>query len=228
MKELFSIFNINLTREQIEKFNEFALILEENNKIFNLTSIKEGKETLIKHFLDSSIGVDIFKHNSTIIEIGSGGGFPSVPLMILRDDLKFTLVEATEKKCKYLEKVKLSLGLNCKIINERAEVLGKNDLYRHLFDYSTARAVARLNVLCEYCLPFLKVGGSFIAYKGESNEEVSEAENAIKILGGKLDYVKKYTLPEGCGNRSIIKIDKINLTPVVYPRGNGKERKKPL
>ena len=102
MKELFSIFNINLTREQIEKFNEFALILEENNKIFNLTSIKEGKETLIKHFLDSSIGVDIFKHNSTIIEIGSGGGFPSVPLMILRDDLKFTLVEATEKKCKYL------------------------------------------------------------------------------------------------------------------------------
>ena len=172
--------------------------------------------------------MDFFKHNSTIVEIGSGGGFPSVPLMILRNDLKFTLVEATEKKCIYLEKVRAALDLNCNILNERAEVLGKNPLYRQKFDYATARAVARLNVLCEYCLPFVKIGGSFIAYKGEANEEIKEAENSVKVLGGKIDSIKRYSLPEEEGDHCLIKIDKKISTPDIYPRGNGKERKRPL
>ena len=229
MTDLFLSIGISLSDEQKEKFKIFESLLEENNKIFNLTSIKAGRETYIKHFFDCVYAVDKFKNNSTVIEIGSGGGFPSVPLMIMRKDLKFTLLEATEKKCKYLEKVKTALSLNCEIINGRAEEIGKIDLYRGFFDHATARAVARLNVLSEYCLPFVKVGGSFIAYKGgDCEEEINEAKNAIRILGGRKAEEIKYSLPENSGNRTVIIIEKILKTPLTYPRGNGKERKSPI
>ena len=161
--------------------------------------------------------------------MGSGGGFPSVPLKIARDDLDFTLIEATGKKCSYLKTIGKELGFeNFEVLNGRAEELGKKEEYREKFDIVTARAVAGLNVLCEYCLPFVKIGGIFVAYKGEAEEEIKEAENAIKVLGGKIETVKDFILSKKSGRRNIIVIKKVSKTPSLYPRGNGKERKNPL
>jgi 16S rRNA (guanine527-N7)-methyltransferase len=167
--------------------------------------------------------------NSSVIEIGSGGGFPSIPLMIVRNDLKFTLLEATGKKCIFLKEALKALKItDCEVLNGRAEDFGKDNAFREKFDHSTARAVARLNSLCEYCLPFIKVDGSFIALKGNAEEEINESKNAVKVLGGKISKVKTYELPFEEGNRTVIEITKINKTPSLYPRGNGKERKNPL
>lgn len=228
MDEIFRKNGVYLSDESAEKFKVFADLLEKFNALYNITAIKSGEETYIKHFFDSVKGERFFKENSSVIEIGSGGGFPSVPLMIVRGDLKFTLVESTLKKCEFLEKARQILKLNCVIINERAEILGKSPEYREKFDHATARAVAKLNILSEYCLPFVKKGGSFIAYKAKAEEETEEAKNAVNILGGKITEKENYDLPKNMGERTIIKIEKISLTPKEYPRGNGKERKKPL
>lgn len=212
-----------------EQLSLFYKLLAETNKITNLTSITEEKEVFIKHFLDSLLGVFAFKKGADVIEIGSGGGFPSIPLKIARPDLTFTLVESTGKKCDFLRSAVDKLELRgVKILNIRAEEGGKDKNLREKFDVACARAVARLNTLCEYCLPFVKVGGAFVAYKGDAAEEIEEAENAIKILGGRIKNVSVFELPDGAGKRNIIEIEKIKPTPSLYPRGNGKERKKPL
>lgn len=229
MKELFKDYGINLNDENEKKLGLFYDFLNEYNKKVNLTSITEEKEVWIKHFLDSVIGEKFFEKNSSVIEIGSGGGFPSIPLKIIRSDLSFTLCDSTGKKCEYLKEAVKSLGLeNVEVVCARAEDLGKNPVYREKFDVVTARAVARLNTLSEYCLPLCKVGGKFVAYKGEASEEIKEAVNAVEILGGKISAVEKTELPFGSGERNIVVIDKIKKTPPSYPRGNGKERKKPL
>ena len=163
-----------------------------------------------------------------VAEIGSGGGFPSLPLKLIRDDLKFVLIESTGKKCNHLNEAIQKLNLkDMQVFCGRAEDLSKDVKYREKFDCSVARAVARLNTLCEYCLPFVKVGGYFIAYKGDCDEEVLEAEKAIKILGGKLERVEKYLLPDG-DKRALVIIKKVAPTPLKYPRGQGKERKSPI
>ena len=210
------------------KFENFKnLLLEYNNK-FNLTAITDEKDIYIKHFLDCIAGNMFFKHGASVVEIGSGGGFPSVPLKLLRDDLSFTLIESTGKKCGYLETVVDKLDLSCvKVVNERAEVLGKDKNYREKFDVATARAVARLNILAEYCLPFVKVGGLFIAYKGDSPDEIEEAKKAFEILGGEIEKVEKYELTNG-EKRTLVVVRKVKRTPEKYPRGQGKERKSPL
>ena len=166
--------------------------------------------------------------NSSVIEIGSGGGFPSIPLMIVREDLKFNLLEATGKKCLFLKEVIKKLNLKAEVLNGRAEDFGKDKKYREKFDHATARAVARLNVLLEYCMPFVKKGGTFIALKGNAEEEIKEGKNAIKILGGEIKQIKFYTLPLEEANRTLINIEKTSNTPSQYPRGNGRERKSPL
>ncbi|MBQ9781588.1 MAG: 16S rRNA (guanine(527)-N(7))-methyltransferase RsmG [Clostridia bacterium] len=228
MREIFKEKNVILTDKQIEDFLSFKDLLIFYNKMFNLTTITEEKEIYIKHFLDSALSKDYFKENSSVIEIGSGGGFPSIPLKILRRDLKFTLVESTGKKCSFLKEVVKNLKLdNVEVLNARAEDLGKDKKYREKFDHVTARAVARLNTLCEYCIPFIKVGGSFIALKGGLEEEIEESKSAVKILGGKIEKIEKYDLLNE-GQRTIIKIEKIEKTDLKYPRGNGKERKNPL
>lgn len=229
MRNLFLSLGIDLKEEKISKFNSFATHLKEVNEVMNLTTITADREMWIKHFLDSAIGKDFFEKGCNCLEVGSGGGFPSVPLKILRDDINFTLVESTGKKCEYLKGVGKLLGFDgFEVICERAEVLSKLSEHRERYLAVTARAVARLNTLCEYCLPFVKVGGVFIAYKGEAKDELKEAENAIKILGGKIKTIKEYDLPDGAGKRNLIVIEKIKNTPPQYPRGNGKERKKPL
>ena len=211
-----------------ERFDTFKEILKEHNKMYNLTSVCDDEGIYFKHFLDSVAGEEYFKAGASVAEIGSGGGFPSIPLKIVRDDLKFTLVESTGKKCNYLNTVvdKLALG-GVKVLNVRAEEGARDGDLREKFDVCCARAVARLNTLAEYCLPFVKVGGRFIAYKGDCEAEIDEAANAFKVLGGELEKVVRYDL-ENCGARTLVIVKKVRSTPTGYPRGQGKERKQPL
>ena len=219
----------NLSEKQRELLKKFFKILVEENEKINLTSITEEKEVYIKHFEDSLSGAEFFPDGAKVIEIGSGGGFPSIPLKIAREDLKFILLEATGKKCEYLKRTGAKLGFkNFEVLNGRAEDYGKNPLYREKFDVATARAVARLNSLAEYCVPFVKVGGFFIAYKGDAEEEIKEAEKAIKVLGCEKVEEKTFELSENHGKRSVIVYKKVKKTPTEYPRGNGKEKKSPI
>lgn len=228
LKEKALKYGLKLTEEEVKKFEIFREMLKKYNNEFNLTAICDDEGINEKHFIDSLLGVEMFTKNSTVAEIGSGGGFPSLPLKIVREDLSFTLIEATGKKCRYLEKVINELGLkNMTVINGRAEEIGKYPAYRERFDHATARAVASLNILSEYCMPFVKTGGSFIAYKGNADAEIEEGRNAVKILGGEIGRIKCAELSDG-SERKIIEIVKKSKTPVLYPRGNGKERKKPL
>lgn len=213
----------------VEKFNFFAELLKEYNKKYNLTSITEEREVKYKHFIDSLAGESFFFSGANVLEVGSGAGFPSLPLKIVREDLQFTLVESTGKKCEFLKTAVKELGLNgVELVNARAEELAHDEHYREKFDVCCARAVARLNTLCEYCIPFVKVGGSMIAYKGEAEEEIKEAKNAIRILGGERIKEYSYELPENFGKRTLIVLSKDHPTALKYPRGNGKERKSPL
>ena len=213
-------------REQFELF--YSLLLEYNEK-YNLTAITEEKDVYYKHFLDSAIGAETFKQNAKVAEIGSGAGFPSLVLKIIRPDLKFDLFESVGKKCEFLKVVVDKLGFeNVNVYNLRAEVCAKEPKFREQYDHATARAVARMNVLCEYCLPFVKVGGSFIAYKSGDTTEIDEAKNACKILGGKIEKTIAYSLPENYGERTLALVRKVAKTPPKYPRGQGKERKNPL
>ena len=204
------------------------MLLEYNEK-YNLTAILEEKDVYYKHFLDSAAGVDLFTQNARVAEIGSGAGFPSMVLKILRDDLRFDLFESVGKKCEFLRAVVDNFHFQgVHIYNIRAEDAAKEKTFRENYDFVTARAVARMNTLCEYCMPFVKVGGAFIAYKGGDTTEIKEAETAYKTLGGKLKKVYAYSLPEEYGERALAVVEKIKTTPPKYPRGQGKERKNPL
>ncbi len=226
MRKLFEKYNINLTEKQENHFRKYYDLLIEYNQKFNITAITDKEEVINKHFIDSVLGVDKVCGN-LLIDVGSGGGFPAIPIKIMRDDISLTLVEATGKKCQFLNAVIDGLKLeNVTVLNMRAEDLGKDLKYREAFDCCTARAVARLNSLCEYCMPLVKVGGTFLAYKGDADEEVKEAQNAIKILGGSLSEHFRYELENA--QRALISIKKIKNTDKKYPRGNGKERKNPL
>ena len=226
MKTYFEKYSISLSDEKLDLFEKYYNILIEYNKKFNLTAITERKEVIIKHFIDSLLGVDNVVGNK-LIDIGSGGGFPAIPIKIFKPDTVLTMLDSTGKKCEFLNAVCHELNLkDASAVCARAEELSKDSSYRESFDICTARAVARLNTLCEYCMPFVKVGGYFVAYKGDADEEVIEAKNAIKILGGELIKVDTFDL-EGA-KRQIVVIKKVKNTPDKYPRGNGKERKKPL
>ena len=218
-----------ITGEKHEQFEKFRELLLEYNQKYNLTTILEQKDVYYKHFLDSAVGADLFKENASVAEIGSGAGFPSIVLKILRPDLKFSLFESVGKKCEFLTVAVDKLGLkNVNIYNMRAEEASRDKKFRDNFDCVTARAVARMNSLSEYCLPFVKVGGVFIAYKSGDVTEIEEAKTAYKALSSKLDAVYTYELPEGYGERSLAVVKKLERTSSRYPRGQGKERKTPL
>ena len=218
-----------LEGEYKERFEAYRELLLEYNERYNLTTILEEKDMFYKHFLDSVLGEKCFKQGAKIIEIGSGAGFPSMPLKLIRDDLSFTLVESVGKKCEFLHAVVDKLGLKgVNIYSKRAEELAHDVIHREKYDAAVARAVARMNTLTEYCLPFVKVGGVFVAYKSGDVTEIDEAKNAYKVLGGKLGLVERYQLPEGYGERTLAVVEKVKPTPPKYPRGQGKERKSPL
>ncbi len=224
----------NIYKEKVlgdgkEKLEEFRAMLLEYNKKYNLTTILEEKDMYYKHFLDSAAGMELFKKDAFVAEIGSGAGFPSIVLKILREDLKFDLFESVGKKCEFLKAVVDKLHLkNVHIYNIRAEDAARDKKYREKYDIATARAVARMNTLCEYCMPFVKVGGKFVAYKSGDINEIEEAKNACAILGGKIKEILPYSLPENYGERVLAVVEKIKNTPALYPRGQGKERKNPL
>ena len=194
-----------------------------------LTAICDDEGIYVKHFCDSILPEKFFPQGASVVEVGSGAGFPSVPLKIVRDDLSFTLIESTGKKCAFLNTVVDNLSLNgVKVLNIRAEDGGLMQNLREKFNVCTARAVAALNTLCEYCLPFVKVGGRLIAYKGDCADELEKSRGAIKILGGEIERIENYELPCNGGKRTVVIIKKVGATPLKYPRGRGLERKKPL
>ena len=200
--------------EKKREFEEFRKLLIEYNKKYNLTTILEEKDVYYKHFLDSAIGEWLFQKNAVVAEIGSGAGFPSMVLKIIREDLSFSLFESVGKKCEFLQVVVDNFafkGMN--IYNIRAEDATKDNRHREKYDYATARAVARMNSLSEYCMPFVKVGGEFIAYKSGDTTEIKEAESAYKTLGGKLQNVYSYSLPEDYGDRTLAIVKKLKPTP---------------
>lgn len=212
-----------------EKFERYKNLLTEYNGKYNLTAITDGEEIVYKHFIDSLAGEFLFLRGVSVAEVGSGAGFPSLPLKIVREDLHFTLIESTGKKCEFLKTAVKELGLtNVEVLNGRAEELAREERFREKFDVCCARAVARLNTLSEYCMPFVRTGGRMIAYKGDAEEEFKEAESAFRILGGNKGSCVSYELPKNYGARTLVEVLKIKQTPEKYPRGNGKERRAPL
>jgi len=203
----------------------FDLLIEWNEKI-NLTAITQFDEVTVKHFEDSLSGADLVPQNASLCDVGTGAGFPGIPLKIARPDVSLTLMDSLNKRINFLQTVSDALQLDAKCIHIRAEDAGQG-AYRESFDVVTARAVAKLNTLCEYCLPLVKVGGRFLAYKALVEEELAESQNALKILGGKVESVHNFNLSNG-DTRCILVIKKIAPTPKKYPRGKGKERSMPL
>jgi 16S rRNA (guanine527-N7)-methyltransferase len=229
MQEILTKLYEIINGEKAEEFEKFRALLLEYNQKYNLTSILEKEDVYYKHFLDSAAGVQLFKENATVAEIGSGAGFPSMVLKILRPDLKLSLFESVGKKCEFLKVVVDNFNFkDVHIYNMRAEDAARDKRFRDKFDYVTARAVARMNSLSEYCLPLVKPNGEFIAYKSGDLTEIEEAKSAYKALNAKLEKVISYELLNGYGERSLAVVKKLDKTPNRYPRGQGKERKDPL
>ncbi len=221
---------VELNDIALEKFDTLAQLLIEQNKTMNLTAITDPDEVVIKHFADS---VSLFsavipEENAKILDLGTGAGFPGIPLLIARPDIRLTMVDSTAKKLRYVADTVEKLGLEAEVLHARAEEAGKNPEYREQYDIVCSRAVAALNVLSEYCLPFVKVGGVFVAMKGaKAEEEIADAKKAIGILGGKIIDKKTFTLSDG-GERTLIIIKKISQTSPKYPRVSAQISKKPL
>ena len=221
---------VDLGEYGADRFDSYAERLVRWNEHVNLTAITEPDDIVIKHFIDCLYIMKYvaFKKDEKLVDVGTGAGFPGMPLLIANPDLDVTFVDSMEKRIGFLRDVLKNIGLTGTRIHERAEIVGKDADYREKFDYATARAVAPLNVLCEYCLPLVKVGGLFVSLKGSSGmEELKVAENAINVLGGEVAKAVEYQLPNGDG-RSIIIIRKISQTPTKYPRKSKKIDTKPL
>ena len=221
--------NIDSKKLDIEKFYNYMLGIINWNEKINVTSITDEKEFLVKHFIDSLTISRLLSSSKTLIDIGTGAGFPGVPLKIYNKNLKVTLIDSVNKKLNIIREVSKGIGLeDLEIIHIRAEELAHDPQYREQFDIVTTRAVSNLTTITEYMLPFLKVGGKAICMKGPNyEEELKESNKAINILGGKIEGVENLLI-SGDIERNIIIISKIKTTPNKYPRGQGKPLKEPL
>lgn len=224
---LFKENGLDISDEMYNKFDEYSNLLADWNSKINLTAITDPDGITVKHFLDSLLifrYIDI-KEYSSVIDVGTGAGFPGIPMKIYRSDLNVTLMDSLNKRINFLKEVSDKTELSMTCIHGRAEELGKKTGLREEFDFAVARAVAAMPVLCEYCLPYVRVGGYFIAMKGP-NEDIHIADSAVKILGGKIEKIIDYDL-KGDG-RTIAVIKKISHTPLKYPRNSGQISKKHL
>lgn len=224
-------YKITLTENQYEQFQKYFELLAEWNEKMNLTAITDESGVALKHFADSLSllnFVDI-PQNSSLVDVGTGAGFPGVVLKIARPDIKLTLIDSLNKRLVFLGEVCAQLGIEAELIHSRAEDGARDEKLRESFDFAVSRAVARMNVLSEYCLPYVKVGGAFCAMKGaQANEEFKESLNAINTLGGKLEKKYFFELPENGGERAIAVVRKVKNTPQKYPRQSGKIKAKAL
>lgn len=222
--------NIKLKEEQIKDFYNYMNLIIEKNKVMNLTGIIEPKEIILKHFIDSLTILKYIKKDEQIIDIGTGAGFPGIPLKISENSLKIVLLDSLNKRVNFLnEVIENNKLININAIHGRAEDYGQNTEYREKFDVATSRAVAPLNILLEYMMPFVNLGGKCICMKGNNcDEEIEKSKNAIKILGGKIEKIEKFKLPNSDNNRTIIIIKKTEKISEQYPRNAGIPTKKPL
>lgn len=221
---------LSFTEQQLEQFDKYYELLVETNKVMNLTAITEPDEVAVKHMIDSLLAYEPEMAGKTLADVGTGAGFPGVPLKIYCPQLKVTLIDSLGKRLKFLQTVIDQLGLKgIRCEHLRAEDAGRNKQHREKYDLVTARAVARLSVLSEYCLPLAKKGGMFIALKGSRfAEEIAEGEAAVKLLGGKIISQEQVKLPGLDDGRAIVKITKVKNTPAQYPRKAGTPEKQPL
>ncbi len=232
IKEEIGKIGINLSDDQVNKFLIYYNMLIEKNKVMNLTAITEFDEVLKKHFVDSLCIIKAYdlSKDITLLDLGTGAGFPGIPIKIAFPNINVVLMDSLNKRLNFLNEVMNELNLQkIETVHGRAEELGNSTLYREHFDICVSRAVAKLSSLAEYCLPFVRVGGSFIAYKSdEISMELDNSANAVSILGGKLKEKVSFTLPDSDIQRTLVIIDKLKNTPKKYPRQAGKPNKEPL
>lgn len=230
MKERFSLLGIMVTESMIQKFEKYYELMIDYNNNVNLTAITEKKDVYIKHFLDSVLPYKSIPRNAKICDVGTGAGFPAIPLKIVRPDLKVLLVDCLEKRVTFLKMLIEQMQLeDVEVIHARAEDIGRDKNYREFYDVAVSRGVAKLNTLSEYCMPLVKVGGLVLAYKSvDIEEELGSAINAITEFGGTLEEVQKITIPKTDITRKIVVIKKYDVTPNKYPRGLNKPKLMPI
>ncbi len=226
--EIFAAEKLEITSEQYSQLEIYARLLVEWNEKMNLTGITDPDGIAVKHYLDSIVPLNFLSipQNSRLVDVGTGAGFPGLPMKIYRPDLKLTLLDSLNKRINFLSAVCEEAGIKAKCVHARAEEGGRNPEFREKYDVAVARAVAAMPVLTEYCLPYVKVGGVFAALKGP-NENYKEGNNAVITLGGEISDVMEYSLPNG-DKRTLIVVRKIKPTPPKYPRNGGQIAKKSL
>lgn len=230
MGRLLGKINVKFYEEQINKLYDFMNILLEWNEKINLTALTSQDDIIIKHFVDSLTILKYLNKDDAIVDVGTGAGFPGIPISIMKNDIDMTLMDSLNKRINFLNDVKKRINLdNVKTLHIRAEDMGQMNEYREKFDVATSRAVANLNVLAEYLIPLVKIGGKIVCMKGSnSEEEIENAKEAINILGGEIEKIEEFYLPETDMKRTIIIIKKIKLTNKKYPRKAGQPSKQPL
>ena len=228
----FNGIGFTISDKQAEQFLSYYELLVEWNEKMNLTAITEFEDVVVKHFLDSAYGGQVysFGEDDTVLDLGTGAGFPGIPLKILYPETTFVLMDSLQKRINFLNEVVETLGLeNVETCHGRAEDFGHRKEYREQYDLCTSRAVANLSTLSEYCVPFVKIGGQFVSYKsGNVDNELRESEKAIRILGGEIGKVCSFVLPETDFARTLVPIKKIKATGKKYPRKAGTPSKEPL
>ena len=230
LKDKAEMFHVKLDEQALERFDTYGKLLVEWNEKINLTAITDPEGITIKHFLDSLtiLGYVDIPEGAKVIDVGTGAGFPGLAMLIARPDLDVTLMDSTKKRLMVIENILETIDLKANVIHARAEEAGKNKMFREKYDFSTARAVTNLRDLAEYCLPFVKVGGSFIPMKSaKAQEEIAEGKKAIHLLGGQIIKQDTFELLD-CGERTIINVKKISSTPAKYPRASAKIAKNPI
>lgn len=230
LKEKAALYGVELDEKALERFDIYGRLLVEWNEKINLTAITEPDEVVIKHFVDSLTvfsAIDI-PEGARVIDVGTGAGFPGVAMLIARPDLDITLMDSTNKKLNVIRDILENIGLEANVVHKRAEEAGQSKDFRETYDFATARAVSNLRDLSEFCLPFVKVGGTFISMKSaKADEEIEEGKKAISVLGGRIREKKTFNL-ESAGERTVILIEKSSSTPAKYPRPSAKMAKNPI